>query len=229
MRRDLKAYLPYQVFLNHPFDEEFIHLADAMSFAVVAAGLIPVSAFDLSAPDRPRLEMLVDAIQCCHYSAHDLSRSKGEGKRNWVRMNMPIEMGMALFHAIVSQRREHRCVFFVSTPHEYKAFASDLAGLDPKCHRSSEIQLLTDMYDWLRGVVPNSIVNSQPTADIVTKFREFKRRLKGINGASSAGKPSHDERREMMYQVCAECGWWDWRGTRSGRDQFPAVPLSIAT
>ncbi|MFZ1220052.1 MAG: hypothetical protein WAO00_12220, partial [Chthoniobacterales bacterium] len=148
-----------------------------------------------------------------------------EGKNNLARMNMPIEMGMALFHALVSQRSEHRCVFFVPSPHEYKAFASDLGGLDPKCHQSNETTLLTLMYEWLRAVVPASLFNSQPTVDVVGKFTEFKKRLKNVKGPDRKGKPSHDERREVMYQVCAECDWWDWRETRAGRDQFPLVPL----
>lgn len=96
-----------------------------MNFAVVAGGLLPVSAFDLTTPDRPRLEMLVEAIHCCHYSAHDFSRSKGGGPDNFARMNMPIEMG-------------------------------------------------------------------------------------------------------MMYAVCAECGWWDWRENRMGKDEFPILPLAFA-
>lgn len=78
MRRNLAAYTTCQVFLNYPFDEAFEVLADAMSFAVVAGGLLPVCAYDLTAPDKPRLEMLVDAIHSCHSSAHDLSRSRGE-------------------------------------------------------------------------------------------------------------------------------------------------------
>src|SRR3954466_15261665 len=115
MRRNLKGYANFQVFLNFPFDQEFAPLADAMNFAVVAAGLLPVCAYDLTAPDRPRLEMLVEAICQCSYSIHDLSRPYGEGDANFARMNMPVEMGMALFHALQSHRREHRCLFFVST------------------------------------------------------------------------------------------------------------------
>jgi hypothetical protein len=113
MRRNLDAYTNFQVFLNYPFDEGFIPLAAAMSFAVVAGGLLPVCAYDLTTADRPRLEMLVEAIRCCHYSAHDFSRFEGEGPRNFSRMNMPIEMGMALFHALQTQRREHRCIVIV--------------------------------------------------------------------------------------------------------------------
>src|SRR4051794_37796601 len=124
MRRNLEAYARFQVFLNFPFDEEFAPLADAMSFSVVAGGLLPVCAYDLTTPDRPRLDMLVEAIQCCRYSAHDFSRSQGGGSHNFARMNMPIEMGMALFHALHTQRREHRCLFFVPTAHDYHAFAS---------------------------------------------------------------------------------------------------------
>ncbi len=225
MRKNLVAYKNSQVFLNYPFDYEFSGLADAMSFAVVAGGLLPVSAYDLTTPDRPRLEMLVDIILNCDYSAHDFSRAKGEGLQNFARMNMPIEMGMALFHAIHTQRREHRCIFFVPTPHDYRAFASDLAGLDPKCHNNDEISLLRDMYEWLRGVVPSVLFNSQPTVEVLSRFEEFKNRIEAVNGSGEGGKPSHEEKREIMYQVCIESGWWDWRGTRRGRAEFPAIPL----
>ena len=52
MRRNLAAYSTFQVFLNYPFDDAFLRLADALSFAVVAGGLLPVCAYDLTAPDR---------------------------------------------------------------------------------------------------------------------------------------------------------------------------------
>lgn len=82
MRPHLSVYPPAQVFLNYPFDADFDSFGHGMHFAIVAAGLIPVCAMDLTAPDKPRLEMLVEAISQCNYSAHDLSRCKGEGPRN---------------------------------------------------------------------------------------------------------------------------------------------------
>lgn len=227
MRRNLEAYKNFQVFLNYPFDEGFAGLADAMSFAVVAGGLLPLCAYDLNTPDRPRLEMLVEAIRCCHYSAHDFSRSEGDGPRNFSRMNMPIEMGMALFHALHTQHREHRCLFFVPTPHDYKAFASDLAGLDPRVHNNEDTRILTDMYDWLRAVVPGALFNAQPTVAVLDKFMQFKARKELVKGCGNGGRPSHDETREVMYQVCSECGWWDWRENRMGKDEFPATPLAL--
>ena len=227
MRRDLAAYSICQVFLNYPFDEAFRDLGNAMSFAVIAGGLVPVCAYDLTTPDRPRLEMLVDAIRNCQYSAHDLSRSRGEGPQNLARMNMPVEMGMALFHALHTQRREHRCLFFVSTSHDYRSFASDLAGLDPKVHNGDGLRLLTDMYEWLRGVVPSALFNALPTVDVIDKFATFKKTLAMVRGSGEGGRPSHEETREIMYQVCGEAGWWDWRGNRRGKEDFPIVPVAF--
>ncbi|MDT4953990.1 MAG: hypothetical protein QOJ02_2128 [Acidobacteriota bacterium] len=71
--------IEHQLFLNYPFDGAFEPLANAMHFAVVAAGLIPVCAKDLTSPDRPRLETIINAITSCHYSIHDFSKLKGEG------------------------------------------------------------------------------------------------------------------------------------------------------
>jgi hypothetical protein len=227
MRTNLEAYDKYQVFLNYPFDESFAPLADAIAFAVVAAGLIPICAYDLTAPDRPRLEMLVEVIRNCSYSVHDLSRPRGEGAENFARMNMPIEMGMALFHALHTQRREHRCVFFVSTPDHYRAFASDLAGLDPRIHNNEESRLLSDTYDWLRSVVPIHIFNSQPTVNVVDKFNEFRMMTARVRGSANGGHASHDEKRELMYQVCRKLGWWDWRNYKGGIAEFPEVPIAF--
>lgn len=226
MPRNLSVYSHCQVFLNYPFDEGFIELSNGMSFSVVAAGLIPVCAMDITSPDRPRLEMLVQAIRNCSYSAHDFSRFTGEGLNNMARMNMPIEMGMGVFHALDSQRTAHRCAFFVPTHHDYQAFASDLAGLDPKCHENNDEIMVREVYNWLRGVVPTSLFNSCATVEVVAKYREFKTRLQNINGSEN-GRASHEERRELMYKICGECGWWDWRATRHGLDEFPEVPLSI--
>lgn len=229
MRRNLEAYRNFQVFLNYPYDAAFRPIADAMSFAVVAGGMLPVSALDLTAPDRPRIDVLVDAIQCCSYSAHDFSRATGDGPQNWARMNMPIEMGMALFYALHTQRRDHRCLFFVATPNDYRAFASDLAGLDPRVHNNSCERVLIDTYEWLRNVVPSSLFNVQPTVTVIEKFGDFRARCARVRGGAGDGQASHDECREVMYQLCAECGWWDWRGNRMGKDEFPSVPLAFHT
>jgi hypothetical protein len=225
MRTDLSGHKLSQVFLNYPFDILFEPFADAMHFAVIAAGFIPVCAQDLSIPDRPRLDMLMDAITNCRYSAHDFSRSKGQGDHNFARLNMPIEMGMALFHALQTQRREHYCAFFVSTPYDYQAVASDLAGLDPKCYNNDELQLMARVYEWLRDV-GRPLVNELSTVEVRREYERFKEEAKRLNGSGRDGYPDHNEAQELMYQVCEKCGWWDIRATKAGMMEFKPLPLS---
>jgi hypothetical protein len=83
------------------------------------------------------------------------------------------------------------------------------------------------MYEWLRGVVPPALFNKQPTIDVIGKYEDFKQRLHTVNGTAGDGRPSHEETREIMYQVCTDAGGWDWRETRMGKDEFPVVPLSL--
>jgi hypothetical protein len=225
MRSDLITFEKCQVFLNYPFDAEFRPLAYAMHFAVIAAGLIPLCAKDMSVPDRPRFEMLIDAIIHSHYSVHDFSRFKGEGSNNLARFNMPIEMGMALFYALNTQRRQHRCAFFVATAQDYQRFASDLSGLDPTHYNNDELLLVAGIYEWLRDV-GKPLVNELPVIEVKDKYSYFKSELEKIKGSESDSLPSHDETQELMYKICSECKWWEWREQKLGKLEFPLLPLS---
>ena len=225
--RDLKLLKSFQVFLNYPFDDDFRDMALAMHFAVVSANMIPVCARDLSVPDRVRVDMLVKAVASCHYSAHDLSRGKGEGAENYSRLNMSIEYGMALFYDMNSDGAAHRCAFFVASPHEYQAYASDLSGLDPQYHENSDLMLVKLVYDWLLFIQPDLKATQPPTAVVVTRYADFKEELKKINGSGKDGLPTHDETQELMFQLCGRAGWWIWRGNPLGLRELPKLPLSF--
>jgi hypothetical protein len=224
--RDLSMFKKRQVFLNYPFDEEYEEIAYAMHFAVIAAGLLPVCAKDLSLPDQSRLVMLYHAILNCQYSAHDLSRGRGEGETNYARLNMPLELGMALFHNLYSEGRAHRYAFFVADPNEYKAYASDLAGLDAQYHENNDLTLLTQMYEWLRSVMPGNLNGQPATANVISKYQYFKEELKTIIGSGKDGRPTHAEAQELMYQICEAEEWWVWRGNPFLLEEFPPLPLS---
>lgn len=227
MTRDLAVYSKFQVFLNYPFEPAYRPFGDALAFGVAAAGLLPLSALDYSSPDTLRLSRLVEAISSSAYSVHDLSRSQGEGPDNYARMNMPVEMGMALFHAMNTQYQEHRCAFVVPQAHGYQKFASDLAGLDPLVYEDSAPQLVTLTFEWLQRVVPRQWLSVQAASLVAEAYAEFEAACASL-AALNGGHPGHSEAREVMYRVCGLRGWWDWRETRSGREQFPSVPLHWA-
>jgi hypothetical protein len=215
----------HRVFLNYPFESAFEPFAEAMHFAVVASNLIPQCAKDFTSPDQPRLETLVEAILGCHYSIHDFSLIKGEGPMNYARMNMSIEMGMALFHALQTQRRSHRCAFFVVAPYEYQIAASDLAGLDPISYTDPESMLLK-AYEWFRDTIRSPLTSPRTGADIKAIFQQYRTRKTHIVGSEKDGHLSHAEFQELIFQVCSENNLWDWRDNKAGQVAFPPVPLA---
>jgi hypothetical protein len=214
-----------QVFLNYPFDDDFEPFSHAMHFGVVAAGLIPICAKDLSAPDHPRLEMLVEAIINCQYSAHDLSKLKGQGDQNLARANMPLEMGMAIFHAFQTQRTLHRCAAFVPTQHEYKTALSDLSSLDLICYEDDALLMVAGVYEWLRDTVKYPLTKSLATAIVKKEYKNFMESLDRIEGGGKDGHPTHAEARELMFSICSKLKWWNWRST-GAKTILPTIPLS---
>jgi hypothetical protein len=227
MARSLRSFADYQVFLNHPYDDAYASFEDALAFAVVASNLLPISSRDFTTPDVLRLAFLADAIENCAYSVHDLSRATGEGDTNFARMNMPIEGGMALYRALSSQHRSHRCGFFFSTPNAYKAFASDLSGLDPKVYDEDPRKLAVEVYTWLQDVVSPPVSAGANPSLVGDAYDELAAAVRLL-----AGEPSPQirqrEAREITYRVCAARQWWEWRDKTFSRGHFPAVPLRWA-
>jgi len=163
-------------------------------------------------------------ISSCRFSIHDFSRYKGEGEQNFARFNTPLEMGMALYYAISTEQREHRCAFFVATPHDYKSFASDLSGLDAKQHANSDVLLVTEIYEWL-AQTGEPYVDARPTIEVQEKYSHYRKELEKVKGSGKNGWPTHHEVRELMYTMCSEWGWWDWRNGKF-KSLFPKWPLA---
>jgi hypothetical protein len=227
MRANIANYYEYQVFLNYPFDDSAYDISLALHFAVIAAGLLPVCAHDLTVPDQPRIDTLVKALTNCRYSAHDLSRVRGEGEQNFARFNMPLELGMALFYALQTQRVSHQLAFCVPSPYEFRAAISDLGGFDAlDYHDPSE--LVAQTYGWL-WKIQAALSTRRSTAEIQDLHAQFRERLLRIRGGRPDGRANHDEAQELMFQICSEAAeekLWDWRNTVAGRIAFPPTPLS---
>lgn len=229
MRNSLRPFIDSQVFLNYPFDEKFEPLADAMSFAVVAANHIPLCALDLTTPDEVRLANLLNAIRHSCYSIHDLSRSRGEGPANLSRMNMPLELGMCLFVSLDSAGERHRTMTFVASSDESKKFTSDLSGLDLIEHSNDARVIVRETYLWLLNLdlqkKKNIIAKRQAPGVVVEEFTKFKALLREYRGSGKNRRLLHHERREVMYGYCEEKGWWNYRKETYGRNEFEYVTL----
>jgi hypothetical protein len=220
MRDNPETYSRWQVFLNYPFNPEFETSANALHFAVVAAGLVPLCAKDLSMPDLPRMDGISNAIRSCRYSVHDLSRFDQQGK------NISLELGIAFAKVHEGQQRIHRCALFMPSGLDYHSIASDLSGFDPKQYQGDS-SLVVGVYEWLRDVVRDPVFSGQSPLSVKRLYEEFQQELSRLEGSGKDGRPSHDESQELMFRLCEKRGWWDWRLTKAGKIDLRPVPLSL--
>ncbi len=135
---------------------------------------------------------------------------------------------MAFYYTFSTEHKEHRCLTMVETEHDYTRFASDLAGLDLKCHNNDDQLMLTVVFDWLRKVKAGQ-AGGIATAEVQEKYRDFQKTLKRVKGSGKDGRPTHDEAQEVMFRGCLEYGWWDWRSNSVFKILFPELPISWKT
>lgn len=145
---------PYEtsVFVNCPFDAEFEPLLEAILFCIIYAGLVPRLASERLEAGESRLDKILELIPCCKYSIHDLSRCKSSKKGEYLRMNMPFELGLDLGfrRAPDDATNGKKFIIFESEPYELKKSLSDLAGADIQFHRNNFQMVIKKLRDFIR-------------------------------------------------------------------------------
>ncbi|MBV8630666.1 MAG: hypothetical protein JOZ83_07065 [Silvibacterium sp.] len=180
-----KPRFEQSVFINCPFDPAYEDLLHAIVLTTVSLGFVPRCALESGDSDY-RFPHILDLLATSKYSIHDLSRFTGEGPANLSRMNMPLELGVAIGLKQSQSRRKRRWAVMVpelpanpgSNPnaHEYQRYISDLAGKDPLRHEQTPESVIREVYSWLKTL--DEVVNPQPNApDIVTAFPSFQRKI----------------------------------------------------
>ena len=124
---------PNAVFLNIPYDEEFHGLYIAYIVGLFQLGLVPHLASEIPGGDR-RLDRIIQLIQGCRYSIHDLSRVEvSVAPPATPRFNMPLELGMTITWQILNPN-QHTWFVCESTSRRWQKSMSDLDGTDPYIH-----------------------------------------------------------------------------------------------
>lgn len=140
------------VFINCPFDSEFAPLLEVMLFCVVRSGLTPRLSSERLEAGESRLEKILELIQTCRFSIHDLSRGVASKKGEALRMNMPFELGldMGRRRAPDAETNNKRFIVFENHPYELKKCLSDLNGVDVAFHRNDFLLVLRNLRDFIR-------------------------------------------------------------------------------
>jgi len=135
---------PNGVFLNVPYDAEFSNLYVAYIVGLYQLDLVPHIASEIPGGDR-RLSKIIQLIQSCRYSIHDLSRVELSLAPTAVpRFNMPLELGMTITWEDLNPDL-HTWFVWESEPYRLQRSASDLNGTDPYIHGGTPEGVLREL------------------------------------------------------------------------------------
>ena len=134
------------VFLNVPFDSGYEKLFVALIATIVAARFLPRCAVEVSERGEGRRKRILELIQSCPLSIHELSRVELPA-----RFNMPFELGIA---EALQHRIGHKFIVLESKARRLERTLSDLKGVDPLIHRNGPLILIARLTDDLEGAKP---------------------------------------------------------------------------
>src|SRR5580698_8108067 len=132
------------VFLNVPYDDQFVNLFLAYVSGLVALGLEPRASLEIPG-GAARLDKIIQLIGRCSQSVHDLSRIEVDSVEPLTpRFNMPFELGIVVgLHR--KQETGHTWFVFESNERRLKKSLSALAETDPYIHNGSPQGVLSEL------------------------------------------------------------------------------------
>lgn len=161
------------VFINCPFDKEYLPIRNAIVFAVYDCGFIPRCALEESDGGNVRFEKIQRIITECKYGIHDICRTEADLQTGLPRFNMPFELGLFLGakrYGNIEQKNKI-CLIFDRESYRYQRFISDIAGQDIRSHSNDPETTIGLVSEWLRTA---SRRRSIPGGNAITgRFQDF--------------------------------------------------------
>ncbi|MBW3563881.1 MAG: hypothetical protein KY459_04060 [Acidobacteria bacterium] len=173
------AHYSRNVFINCPFDDEYVPIFESIVFTVMACGFRPLSARQRLDSAEVRIDKIVSLIGNARYSIHDLSRTEIDATTSLPRFNMPLELGVDIGCRRFSKRHgDKTALILIGRPFQHQKFISDIAGQDPVAHRDDPLMAIRKVRDWLRA---ESAQGSMPGPKMIErKYEKFRLDLPAI-------------------------------------------------
>ena len=144
------------VFINCPYDAEYIPLLRPLVFTVLYAGLNPRLASERLNSGETRISKIVELIRESRYAIHDLSRIQAARKGEHFRLNMPFELGLDVGCATFSSDRnlrEKRCLILEKERYRYQIAISVLSSSDIEAHQNDPVRVVQVVRNWMANEV----------------------------------------------------------------------------
>ena len=167
------------VFINCPFDKQYIKFFRALVFVIIRSGFRPRCAKEEDNAAEGRIEKICKIISSCGYGVHDISRTSADKTTGLPRFNMPLELGLFLAANRFGRGRGKKCCAILDAePYRYRDFISDISGQDIRAHRDRPNTLITEVAGWLR--IQSRDQSVPGGKKIASEFAEFIEKLPAI-------------------------------------------------
>ena len=139
------------VFINCPYDAEYVPTLRPMLFAVLVLGFTPRLAMESGDSGATRIQRIIKLIRNSRYAIHDLSRLQAGRPRELFRLNMSFELGLDIGCRLfgVERMKRKKCLVLEARRHSIKAALSDFAGFDACSHNDEPESGVRHVRNWL--------------------------------------------------------------------------------
>ena len=160
------------VFVNCPFDRQFLPLLRPLLFTITYLGLRPRIALEAMDAGQARLDKIVSLIRDSKFGIHDLSRIEAATAGELFRLNLPFELGIDFGCRLFGRGRlrDKKSLVLEAEPHRYKAALSDLSGSDIESHGNEPYRVIGIVRNWLKNVCQ---IEAAGPAKIASAFSDF--------------------------------------------------------
>jgi hypothetical protein len=139
------------VFINCPFDDEFAPILQAIAFCVSNMGFFPRIATENPDNSANRLDRVVELVRGSKLAIHDISRCKSIAANQFMRLNMPFELGIDFgFQIFGDEQGKSKSVLVLENDrYDYRTALSDISGWDIQAHNGDPIVAIRHVVSWL--------------------------------------------------------------------------------
>jgi hypothetical protein len=165
------------VFINCPFETEYLPIFRSIIFTVFDCGYIARCAREIDDSSEVRIDKITRIISECRYGIHDISRTELDKETNLPRFNMPFELGMFLGAKRFGcdEQKKKICLILDKEPYRYQSFISDISGQDIQSHKNEIPGVIRVVREWLNNTSMGVVLPGGKK--ILERYRKFTSKL----------------------------------------------------